>query len=101
MTRTSSKADSPLDPAVIIDAPELALIGVLDEVITMMTYALLAAHPHLIGAQPRHPDDPADERAARRLFDRLSRCRDASAQYRRETLSALQAAKPRADNEDF
>ncbi len=90
-----------VDPTVIAAAPELALVAVLDEVVSVAVLALCAAHPAIAGGDypsgPADPSAPAAQRAAWQLIRRLYACRDASARYRRTTLCDLQGARTDAD----
>jgi hypothetical protein len=45
-------AESPLNPSDLAAAPELALISTVEHVLELMTLALIAAHPDLVGEPP-------------------------------------------------
>ncbi|RLB59442.1 MAG: hypothetical protein DRI90_15390 [Deltaproteobacteria bacterium] len=80
--------DAPVNPTTIMLAPELAVLALLDEVITIATYAIFAAHPRLGDPEPVEPAPPA-ALAAGQLIDRLRDCRVANYLYRYKTLHKL------------
>ncbi len=94
----SSQPEPPVDPIIIAAAPELALLAVLDELVTMTLFALCAAHPGLADGDPdsREQEDPA-QRSARLLVRRLYACRSATSHYRRSTLRDLHDPRDDAD----
>lgn len=80
--------DAPINPTTLMLAPELAPLAILDEVVTIVTFALIAAHPRLADPEPPGPD-PAAETAAKQLIRRLHACQVASDSYRRRILREL------------
>jgi hypothetical protein len=65
-------------PPELDDAPELAVLAVLEHVLRVAETALLAVYPHLVG-----DDDPTDppERIAALILDRAAHLRSAVATY--------------------
>lgn len=79
--------DAPINPITIMLAPELAVLAILEEVVTIVSFTLAATHPRLADAEPG--PQPAAVEAANELLDRLDACRIASSLYRRTTLREL------------
>jgi len=88
--------DAPITPTTIMLAPELAVLEILDEVITIAIYALCAAHPRLGDPDPVTPDPP-DAQAAEQLIDCLHSSLLANTRYRRVTLKE----SPSYDDDDI
>lgn len=59
------------DPERLVQAPEMAVLRVLDEALEAACFALLAEHPSLVSEDARR-DDPATLRLAQRLIRRAA-----------------------------
>jgi hypothetical protein len=68
-----SRPPQPLrcDPERLVQAPEMAVLRVLDEALEAACFALLAEHPSLVTEDARR-DDPATLRLAQRLLRRAA-----------------------------
>jgi hypothetical protein len=87
---------SRLEPRVLVAAPELATLALLDSALTVCTTALLAEHPtleHELRPQP----EPPSLREARRLLAAARRFRRTIARYRNAVVDSL---VPRRDDID-
>jgi hypothetical protein len=92
--------DPPINPATLMEAPELAALAILDEVIAIASFALFAAHPRLSDEEPPDPDPPSVDVAAH-LLDCLHCCRQASSRYRQRTLLEIRVRSHVDDDIDF
>lgn len=71
---TASRKPAPplrCDPERLVQAPEMAVLRVLDEALEAACFALLAEHPSLVTEDARR-DDPATLRYAQRLIRRAA-----------------------------
>lgn len=85
-----------LDHRLLIAAPELATLALLETALTVCTAAMLAEHPTL--AHDLRPDpEPPSLREARRLLAAVQRFRRTVARYRNAVLDSLVAPGHDAD----
>jgi len=71
---TATRKPSPqlrCDPERLLQAPEMAILRVLDETLDAACFALFAEHPSLVMEDP-HRDDPPTLRLAHRLIRRAA-----------------------------
>jgi hypothetical protein len=94
--------EPPITPLTLAEAPELALLALLDETLRIAGHALLAAQPALVGDPPAWRVTP-ELLAAKRLLRDATRLAAAIAHYRRSVLLALHHASDidRDDNLPF
>jgi hypothetical protein len=85
-------------PEDIVEAPELAMLAVLDAALQQTIYALFAAHPELIagGTLETHSASGPDLWAADAAYEHIASLQHALARYRQ----ALAAVRTRRDAED-
>jgi hypothetical protein len=93
-------SELPINPATLMEAPELAALAILDEVIAIASFALFAAHPRLSDSEPPDPDPPSVDAAAH-LLDCLHCCRQASERYRQRTLLEIRVRSHVDDDIEF
>jgi hypothetical protein len=96
-TAPAPGSESTLTPGDIAAAPELALIATAEHVLELMTLALIAAHPDLVGDPPLWR--PRDRHAllAKQLILARTRLDLAAARYRKATLTLVR--NPRIDDD--
>jgi hypothetical protein len=92
------KPPAPLEPRVLVAAPELATLMLLDSALRVCASALRAEHPTL-DHQLRPDPEPLSLREARRLVAAAHRLRRAVARYRSAVLDSL--VPPRDDLDLF
>jgi hypothetical protein len=90
--------EPPITPLTLVQAPELAVLALLDETLRIAGDALLAAHPALAGDPPPWRVTPG-LLAAKRLLRDANRLASAVAHYRRSVLLALNAPDPNDDDD--
>jgi hypothetical protein len=89
-----------ITPLTLAEAPEFAVLALLDETLRIAGLALLAAQPALLGDPPPWRVT-ADLIAAKRLLQHASRLGTAVARYRRSVLNALHDAPVSDDDLPF
>ena len=95
-----SSDEPPITPLTLAQAPELAVLTLLDETLRIAGYALLAAQPALVGDPPSWRVT-AELLAAKRLLRDATRLASAVAHYRRSVLLALHHASHNDLNDDL
>lgn len=85
-----------LDHRLLVAAPELATLALLETALTVCSAALLAEHPTLGHDLRPHPEPPS-LREARRLIAAAHRLRGAAARYRSAVIDSLVAPGHDAD----
>ena len=90
-------------PDVLANAPELASLATLDHALTIVTSALLAAHPELTTAEElcEHEDIALQTWIAEAIIGEAGLLQHTIARYRRLVRRCRQRADASCDNNDF